>query len=276
MHRPGTRLTLLLLVAMSPLVLAAPALAEGIVGMRLSVTNVDQMTGDVTFDVTALADVGGAMVTLGDPLDDSGLVTYTTNYDFGLGYGGTPYRVRLTFNSDWNTVPHPAIVYGDGDQVDTATLAFQGTTDVGGATYNVYRAGSFVHSYAQGSYTLQAIGDSDGALNDPGLGRATTVTPVDGIPVTGTLQVDFEARRTLWRTATYPGSPIFQYTITSAQTYPWTVRYLTARQDIEITGDGGGGGGGGGTVPEVPTLSPQLLLVLAALLGLAGVALLRR
>ncbi|MEM9598598.1 MAG: IPTL-CTERM sorting domain-containing protein [Acidobacteriota bacterium] len=267
LRAPFRRSSGLAAVFLTLLAVAGPSFA-GVVGMRLSVNSVDQNNGQVDFDLTALA-TGVYTVGLGQDLDDSRVVSYATNYDFGYGLAPTSYRVVLGFQSDWNTFPHPAIRYDDGDSVGTVTLPLQGTTTVNGTSFRRFR-GSFSHTYAPGNYLLRVTAGPDGEMGSPGLGQAATAAVPVGNPISGELNVQFSANRTVYLAG--GGSPINTEIVTSYQSYPGTLRYITARELLEIEDPLG-------PPPpafEIPTLSQWMLLILAAALGSAGLLLMRR
>ncbi|MEM6794792.1 MAG: hypothetical protein AAF725_12505, partial [Acidobacteriota bacterium] len=137
LQRSSSRLLCLLIAAL----LALPASAT-VVGVRISTSSVDDDTGEVTFDLTALQDSNPGTLMLGEELDRTQLATYTAVLGDYYGLGSVSYRVILGSRSDWNTLPHPAINFGDGDQLSTLTLALQGQSTVAGTPFFAYRLGA--------------------------------------------------------------------------------------------------------------------------------------
>ena len=113
--------------------LSLPASAE-VVGMRLTINSVDDASGEVSFDVTALHTNRPQDLMLGRLLDRDESFVYTTYLPNYYGLGGVDYRVELGVQSDWNTFPHPVVNYGDNQELATATLAYQGTETIGSTT----------------------------------------------------------------------------------------------------------------------------------------------
>ncbi|MEM8994225.1 MAG: IPTL-CTERM sorting domain-containing protein [Acidobacteriota bacterium] len=259
------------MAALALLVLGtAPAFAS-LVGIRISSVTEDDDTGEVTFDLTVFDTNNPAQATLGRLLDRTLENSYSTILPNNYGLGTVNYRVVLGARSDWNTFPHPAINFGDGDTLPTATLALQGQTTVDGSNLFAYRLGALSHTYDDGQFMLRAtVGPDGGPL--PGLGRVSTVDVATGYPLTGTLINDFSVSRVVYPTSA-PTSPVYSYAGNSPFTYPNTLRYITARQNITISS---GPGPGPGDPFEIPTLGTWALLLLSALLAGAGLRLLRR
>ncbi|MEM1181264.1 MAG: IPTL-CTERM sorting domain-containing protein [Acidobacteriota bacterium] len=251
--------------------LGATSAGASLVGVRISSVTEDDATGEVTFDLTVFDTNNPGQAVLGDLLDRTLANTYTTILPDNYGLGSVNYRVVLGSRSDWNTFPHPAINFGDGDTMPMATLALQGQTTVSGSSLFAYRLGALSHTYDDGTFMLRAtVGPDGGPL--PGLGRATTVNVATGYPLTGTLVNDFSVFRIVYPTSAL-ATPVYSYAGNSPFSYPATLRYITARQDVTISM---GPPPGPGDSLDVPTLGTWSLLLLSGLLAGAGLILLRR
>ncbi len=255
---------------------AQPALA-GVVGMRVSVTQVDNGTGQVDFDATAFMPSSPPEIQIGDEIDRTIAFTYSTVLGNYYGLGSVNYLIQLGSRSDFNTNPHPAIVYGDGDTVPVATLAWIGGVEVDGDTYQGYR-GSFSHTYmSDGMFDLRVLAGPDGESGNPGLGPATEA-PVAGNPIVGNLTNVFSVSRFVAPT-TNTGNPVVDAQSSSVFNYPNTVRYITARTFVQLgdtTTMTTTTPPGGDTIIGVPTLNSHWMLALAAMLALSGAILIRR
>ncbi|MCG8459752.1 MAG: hypothetical protein MI919_26015 [Holophagales bacterium] len=255
-----------LTLAFGTWMLAAAAVDASVVGMRVSVMDVDQDMNTVTFDVTAFEDDNPANVVLGQELDFTQAVTYTTVLPNYYGLGTVNYLIFLGSRSDWNTVDPPAVAYGDGLTVATTTLALQGTTDLGTGPLNVYRSGSFIHTYADGgSYQIRATAGPDGEVGYPGLGDPGTVMVPEGLSQVGTLVNDFAVNRTVYAT-TNLATPVFMFSASTLLTYPNTIVSIMNFAKVDL----------GMPILEIPTLSDAFLALLALLLLTTGTFLLRR
>ncbi|MEO1086057.1 MAG: IPTL-CTERM sorting domain-containing protein [Acidobacteriota bacterium] len=261
----------LALVAFALLVFGTAPAFSSLVGVRISSVTEDDDTGEVTFDLTVFDTNNPAQATLGNLLDRTLENSYTTILPNNYGLGTVNYRVVLGSRSDWNTFPHPAINFGDGDTLPTATLALQGQTTVSGTSLFAYRLGALSHTYDDGTFMLRAtVGPDGGTL--PGLGPVATVDVATGYPLTGTLVNNFSVFRVVYPTSA-PATPVYSYAGDSPFTYPNTLRYITARENITISS---GPTAGPGDPFEIPTLGTWSLLLLSALLAGAGLRLLRR
>lgn len=268
-HRSRHALPLFLAV-LSLSVLSASSVFASLVGVRISSVTDDDVTGEVTFDLTVFDTNNPAQAMLGDLLDRTIANSYTTMLPDNYGLGSVNYQVVLGSRSDWNTFPHPAINFGDGDTMPGATLALQGQTTVSGSSLFAYRLGALSHTYDEGTYMLRAtVGPDGGPL--PGLGRASTVNVATGYALTGTLLNDFSVYRRVYPTSA-PATPVYSYAGNSPFSYPATLRYITARQDITIDQ----GSTPGPSTLDVPTLGTWSLMLLAALLAGSGLRLLRQ
>lgn len=251
--------------------LATSSLA-GVVGVRISSVATDDDTGEATFDLTVFATNAPTQVVLGELLDRTITATYTTIFPDNYGLGSVNYRVVLGARSDWDTYPHPALMFGDGDSMPSATLPLQGTTTISGSSLFAYRLGALSHTYAdEGAYTLRATAGPDGGPL-PGLGPVSTVDVVTGNPIVGDLNNSFAVYRIVYPTSA-PATPVYSYSATSLFAYPNTLRYITAQQDLTIAS---------AELPDaefdidVPTLGTWAMFALAALLAGSGLVLLRR
>ena len=271
------KLPLAVVLVIATLSLAAQPVLAGVVGMRLSVTQVDQGTGQVDFDATAFMPSSPPEIQIGDEIDRTIAFTYTTVLGNYYGLGSVNYLIQLGSRSDFNTNPHPAIVYGDGDTVPEATLAWIGGVEVDGTTYQGYR-GSFSHTYmTEGTFDLRVFAGPDGETGNPGLGPATEA-PVAGNPIVGNLTNVFSVSRFVAPTSD-TGNPVANEQSSSVFNYPNTVRYITARTVLNLgdtTTMTTTTPPGGDNIIEVPTLTSYWMLALAAFLGLSGAFLIRR
>ena len=243
------------------------------VGIRVSSVMTDDETAEATFDLTVFATDAPVELELGQLLDRTITATYVTVLPDNYGLGSVNYRVVLGARSDLNTYPHPALNFGDGDTLPSATLPLQGSTTISGSNLFAYRLGALSHTYpGGGTYTLRAtVGPDGGPL--PGLGPASMVDVVTGNGLSGDLTNVFSAYRQVFPTSA-PTTPVYSFAGTSVFNYPDTLRYITAQQQLTITDDG--------VIPDsdfafdVPTLGTWAMMALATLLAGSGLILLRR
>lgn len=219
---------------------ASPAYCQGflrgIVGLRVTVTDTRTGTNEVDFDVTA----------------------FTQHRDGTLGGppGGTPVRIGHTFLRD----NRPAIDFGDGSRIDLTTLPLESiSAGLGGS--HVYRR-SFTHSYpSQGSYQLAVASRCAGLssvkyyqfqTNAPSVTTSYFLSPKPPKPT---------------------GNVLFANTVTSTFTFPPTIlrrilyNCVTMTNNTQVILQG--------VVPDIPTLSTPLLILLGVSLVSSGFLVLR-
>jgi hypothetical protein len=208
------------------------------VGVRVSVTGINQMTGQVDFDVYLSSDSSGK--------DTSSFVPWIGNRFY---YDGTLRSLSS---------PAPAAVrgidYGDGQFVAATSLSITGTSGSsssvkaagaeakGGGNGLTFSRGSFSHTYASpGNYTIRAtaLGVYLGSLSSPNYTLQT------GNWVTTTAFVSTSGR-------SYTGASVIMGVSNTAS-----------------AAVSGAGGGGAAAIP-IPTLGDPSQWLLGLLLMLAG------
>jgi hypothetical protein len=214
--RLGETMRRLVLLVVAFLAVTVVADAQ-VVGLKVTPTAIipPQVDFDVTLYATTTAGAPGNLI-----VDAPGTGFFTTNFvgssTFGTTYVPVPtsgtstyfftvyryYSYQSVF-SDWSgfdTPNRPAIDFGDGSELATASLALDATaTGPGGEA--VYR-GSFSHSYGTpGSYTITARKGPDWDLGQPGAHDNTTAV-FTGVANTGSLSRNY---------TTFRGSTGFAY-----------------------------------------------------------------
>lgn len=246
------RLAAVFIAAVLLLVVHSAVFAQGRPsGIRITVTNVDTVSGQVDFDVTLNTSAPYGVPPAATPSGFLGDYLFTVFYatTYPPGYTGRLLDPAVM-----------AIDYGDGNTIPRTKIA-----NVGPGQFR----GSFSHTYpGPGIYDLRATA---AALQ---IGNTGTVVPTTGNVITNPNQ----APTTPTGTASFLGSWYGRSFFGGALTYNLVAvaggaQHVWAFSNSVTSGSPNGAAGGGLLIPTVPipTASEIGLLLLAAAIAAAGV-----